>query len=305
MRLAPLLLALLALPGLAAAEAAAPQAQKPGSALGFDVGKGGSGDKAVQVEADQGIEWRQSDHVYIARGNAKVKRGTGTVFADVITAHYRPTKGAPEKPAASSDDPAGGTEIYYVVAEGHVRFATETQTVNGDRAVYDLDQATVVVTGKNLKLETPKDVVTARDSLEWWDQKQLAVARGDATAVREGKRVSADVLMAEVERDEKGGQHISRIDAQGNVVLVGKDQVGRGDSAVYNVETGIATLIGHVKLTRGDNELRGNYAVVDLNKNIGRLLGAPPSDTLTGGKPQRVEGLIIPKQGNAPGAPKK
>jgi len=87
-------------------------------------------------------------------------------------------------------------------------------------------------------------------------------------------------------------------------VLVGKDEVGRGDSGVYNVETGIATLVGHVKLTRGENELRGNYAVVDLNKNVGRLLGSPPSDTLTGGKPQRVEGLIVPK-GNAPGAPKK
>jgi len=302
-RLAPLLLALLALPGLAAAQAAAPQAQKPGMSLGFDAGKGG--DKAIQVEADQGIEWRQSDRVYVARGNARVKRGNATVSADIITAHYRPTKGAaPTKPTASGDDPAGGTEIYYVEADGHVRFATETQTVTGDRAIYDLDQATVVVTGKNLKLETPKDVVTARDSLEWWDQKQLAVARGDATAVREGKRVSADVLMAEVERDEKGGQHISRIDAQGNVVLVGKDEVGRGDSGVYNVETGIATLVGHVKLTRGENELRGNYAVVDLNKNVGRLLGSPPSDTLTGGKPQRVEGLIVPK-GNAPGAPKK
>ena len=304
MRLASLLLALLLLPGPASAEAAAPQAQKPGTGLGFDLGQGDGG-KAVHVEADQGIEWRQSDRVYVARGNAKVTRGNATVYADTLTAHYRPTKAAAEKPAASSDDPAGGTEIYYVEADGHVRFETETQSVTGDRAVYDLDQATVVVTGKNLKLLTPKDTVTARDSLEWWDQKQLAVARGNATAVREGKRVTADVLMAEVERDEKGGQHIARIDAQGNVVLVGKDEVGRGDSGVYNVETGIATLVGHVKLTRGGDELRGNYAVVDLNNNVGRLLGSPPSDTLTGGKPHRVEGLIMPRQGAAPEAPKK
>ncbi|HVM80470.1 MAG TPA: LptA/OstA family protein [Stellaceae bacterium] len=304
MRLPLLLLSLLLLPGLASAEAAAPQGQKPGAGLGFDFGKG-EGGKAVHVEADQGIEWRQSDRVYIARGNAKVTRGNATVHADTLTAHYRPAKAAAGKPADTSDDPAAGTEIYYVEADGHVRFETETQTVTGDRAVYDLDQATVVVTGKDLKLVTPKDTVTAQDSLEWWDQKQLAVARGNATAVREGKRVTADVLMAEVERDEKGGQHISRIDAQGNVVLVGKDQVGRGDSGVYNVETGIATLVGHVRLTRGENELRGNYAVVDLNNNLGRLLGSPPSDTLTGGRPQRVEGLIVPRQGTAPGAPKK
>jgi lipopolysaccharide export system protein LptA len=295
--LPPLFLALSMLPALAAAQAAAPQ-----SNLGLDLGKGGS-DKAVQIEADQGIEWRQSEHVYIARGNAKAKRGNATVFADTLTAHYRPAKSAGGR--AGNDDPTASTEIYNVEAEGHVRFETETQSVTGDHAVYDLDQATIVVTGKDLKLATPRDTVTARDSLEWWDAKQLAVARGDATAVREGKRVRADVLMAEVARDQKGAQHISRIDAQGNVVLVSKDEVGRGDSGVYNVDTGIATLIGHVRLTRGENELRGNYAIVDLNKNVSRLLGSPPSDTLTGGKPQRVEGLIVPRQGSAPSAPKK
>jgi lipopolysaccharide export system protein LptA len=296
--LPPVFLALSMLPALAVAQAAAPQ-----SNLGLDLGKGG--DKAVQIEADQGIEWRQTERVYIARGNAKAKRGNATVSADTLTAHYRPAKSAAGRPSGGGDDLTGSTEIYNVEAEGNVRFETETQSVTGDRAVYDLDQATIVVTGKNLKLATPRDTVTARDSLEWWDAKQLAVARGDATAVREGKRVRADVLTAEVVRDQKGAQHISRIDAQGNVVLVSKDEVGRGDSAVYNVESGIATLVGHVRLTRGENELRGNYAIVDLNQNVSRLLGSPPSDTLTGGKPQRVEGLIVPRQGSAPSLPKK
>ena len=40
-----------------------------------------------------------------------------------------------------------------------------------------------IVTGKGLKLTTTTDVVTARDSLEWYDAKQVAVARGDAIAV--------------------------------------------------------------------------------------------------------------------------
>jgi len=62
------------------------------------------------------------------------------------------------------------------------------------------------------------------------------------------------------------------------------------------VDTGITTLIGHVKLTRGQNELRGQYAVVDMNKNIYRLLGAPPSETLTSSRPTRVEGLFVPRQ---------
>src|SRR5205085_1789265 len=54
----------------------------------------------------------------------------------------------------------------------------------------------MVVTGETLKLTTATDLVTARDSLEWYDQKQIAVARGNAVAVRNGKTIKADILTA-------------------------------------------------------------------------------------------------------------
>src|SRR2546423_9073591 len=52
------------------------------------------------------------------------------------------------------------------------------------------------VTGKAPKPTTATDVVTAPDSLEWYDQKQVAVARGDAVAIRNGKTIKADILTA-------------------------------------------------------------------------------------------------------------
>lgn len=213
---------------------------------------------------------------------------------------------ATAKPKQPANDPANGgaTEIYRLEADGHVRIATETQTVYGDHAVEDLDKSLLVVTGKHLKLETPRDTVTARDSLEWYDDKQLAVARGDAVEVRDDKRLAADVLTAEVEKDAKGASHISRIDAQGNVLVSSADQIARGDAGVYNIDTGIATLTGRVTLTRGDNELRGQYGVVDLNNNVSRLLSAPPSAKLTEGSHTRVAGLLVPRPKPAPpGAP--
>ena len=54
--------------------------------------------------------------------------------------------------------------------------------------------ATGAVLFDDLKLTTATDVVTARDSLEWYDQKQIAVARGDAVAVRETKRIRTGPL---------------------------------------------------------------------------------------------------------------
>jgi len=296
-------------------------------------------DKPVNIEAENGIEWQQNNKVYIARGNAKATRGDDTVVADTLSAYYRDAQQAQQASAASpqlrGNQPSGqqspfdngSTQIYRIVAEGHVVFTTPTQTAYGDRAIYDLDQATLVVTGKNLKIVTQQDVVTARDSFEWYDQKQIGVARGDATVVRQGpehKSIRGDVLTAEVTKSaappsntgqpSKSGQaattrqpaapgqttdgatsKISKVNAQGHVLLVSEDQIARGDSGVYNLETGIATLSGHVTLTRGENELRGQYAVVDTNTNVARLLAAPPSAQTSGPKP-RVEGLLIPHQ---------
>lgn len=280
--------------------AAAPSGDRSGSMLGFDLG--GNSKNPIAITADQGIEWQQTKQVYIARGHATAKRGNGSVSADTLTAHYRPVpKGpaaaSPPADASKADNFDTGTQIYLVEADGHVELSGgDNQHAYGDHGVYDVDAGTMVLIGKDLRLITRQDTVTARDSLEWHDKDQLAVARGDAVAIREGKRIRADVITAEVTRDEKGAQHISRIDAEGNVTVASQDQTGRGDKGVYNVDTGITTLIGHVKLTRGQNELRGQYAVVDMNKSIYRLLSAPPSETLTSSRPTRVEGLFIPRQ---------
>src|SRR5207248_2580548 len=137
--------------------------------------------------------------------------------------------------------------------------------------VYDLDQSLIVVTGKALKMTTATDVVTARDSLEWYDQKQIAVARGNAVAERNGRVIKADILTAYMvktkppdgkaappaakpavaARPAKPGaapasaqtpgtdSKISRVDAQGHVVVTNGLDTGRGNYGVYNADTGI------------------------------------------------------------------
>jgi lipopolysaccharide export system protein LptA len=273
----------------------------PAAAQGLTAGAI-SEDRPVAISATSGIEWQQDARVYIARGDAIAKRGTTEVHADTLTAHYRPSK------TAGSD-----TEVYRLDADGHVVIKGETQTVVGDQAVWDVDQQTGIVVGKALKLTTANDVVTARDSLEWYDQKQIAVARGDAVAVRDNaKRIRADVLTAHMTKTKPAGANpqakpakpnppgppgnndessrISRVDAQGNVVVSTPTDVGRGDYGVYNADTGIVTLLGNVTISRGENAIRGQYAVVDLNNNVSRMLPAAPA---SGAPPARVEGLFV------------
>lgn len=240
----------------------------------------GSGDDnvPVTVEADNGIEWIRDSKTYVARGNAKAVRGDTQVTADVLRARYR-------------EKPDGTSEIFRLVAEGNVVITTPRERASGDKAVYDLDKASVVLTGRNLQFRNAGDTITARDSLEYWQQQQVAVARGDATATRERQRIRADLLTAYFTAGKQGKTELSQVDADGNVVITTPEEVARGREGVYSVAKGTATLTGDVRITRGKNQLNGERAVVNLNTGVSRLLPAGKSDG-------RVKGLFVP--GTAP-----
>ncbi|HEV2303075.1 MAG TPA: LptA/OstA family protein, partial [Stellaceae bacterium] len=257
---------------------------------------------------------------------AVATRGSTEVHADKLTAYYRRVKGAPPGQAgvgAKAGNLDSETQIYRIDADGHVVLKGPTQTVVGDHAVYDVDQAIVVVTGKGLKMTTPQDVVTARDSLEWYDQKQVAVARGDAVAIRTDRRIRADVLTAYMEKTPASGANgakppaapakpgakpaqpngeesrINRVDAQGHVVVTSPTDTGRGDYGVYNAKTGIVTLLHHVTITHGEDTIRGEYAVMDLNRNISRMMTVAKP----GGPQPRVQALLVRQQPPPPAPP--
>jgi lipopolysaccharide export system protein LptA len=150
----------------------------------------GSSDPAapINVQADNGIEWQQDKQLYIARGNAVATRGPATIKADTLIAHYREAKGG-------NTNTGSNNEIYRIEAEGNVVITRDSRTVVGDHADYDMDQGIGIVHGKALKMTTATDVITAKDALEWYDEKQIAVARGDAVAVRQsGRTIKADTL---------------------------------------------------------------------------------------------------------------
>ena len=54
----------------------------------------------------------------------------------------------------------------------------------------------LLLTGHDLKLTTPQQVMTARDSMEYWSDRHMAVARGAAVVVTsDGRRISGDTLV--------------------------------------------------------------------------------------------------------------
>ena len=218
----------------------------------------GSGDTPIEIDADNGIEWQQDGLVFVARGNARAIRGDVSVLADELRAYYRQTND-------------GSTEIWRLDAIGTVRIKSAEGTAYGDKALYDVDNSILTITGKNLKLVSGEDWLTANDQLEYWETKQMAVARGNAVAKRADKKLNANVLAAYFHKNKKGETGIYRIDAFDDVKIKTAKDEATSDRGVYNVESGIATLTGSVEIIRDNNVLNGCSADVDLNTGVSRL----------------------------------
>ncbi len=248
--------------GLASAGATAAQAQGVGLMTGSK--------QPVTIEANNGVEWRQKDQLYLARGNATAVQGKTKIRAKTLAAHYRKTK--------------SGNQIWKVTANGDVTITTEKETITAQRAVYIVETGVFTLTGNNLKMVTEKQTVTATDSIQYNSKTKIAHVVGNATVIEDKKKVEANRFIAYMEQGKDGKTALRKVDAVGNVTITTQTEVLRGDRGDYNGQTKIATLTGNVKLTRGDNQLNGEKAVVDLDTGVSRMLG-------------KVQGVFIPRDG--------
>ena len=292
----------------------------PAIAQPLDMSKGGP----VTITSRDGIDWQQAEKVVIARGDARAERGNVTVTADRLTARYRAKaqpQGAPAPEAVkpdgvvaspihteTGDTETGGNEIYRLEADGNVRIFTPTDVAVGDHAIYDMDQAVLLLTGRNLKLTRPAEVITARDTLEYWSQLHRAVARGNAVVVTpDARRLAADTLVAYTSPPNDGppsnaplsnaaknraaedplgaSGRIEKVEAFGNVSVRTQTDTVTGERGVYVPASGIARLGGNVRITRGQNQLNGAEAEIDMKTGLSRL---------TAGTDGRVKGLVMP-----------
>ncbi|MFY8093709.1 MAG: LptA/OstA family protein [Niveispirillum sp.] len=292
--LAPMALGLTLAAGTGLAQqVAAPVA--PATTPSLEIG----GSKPIEVDAPAGFEYHDKLQVAIARGGATATQGDMVLTADTLAAYFRKTGD-------------GGNEVYRLLAEGNVQLKNGDRTAYGSRAIYDLDKSVAVLTGDGLRLTTPNETVTARDSLEYWREQELAVARGDAMAARPQDRIRADRLVALLARDAQDKLGLSRVDADGGVVITTKSETARGDKGTYDLDSDQALLTGNVRVTRGQNQLNGPAAAVDLKSGVSRILSRVPGNGPATTQPatpatgERVKGLFIPNrqgEGGVPQAP--
>jgi lipopolysaccharide export system protein LptA len=253
------------------AEASAAPAAKPTSGIFSSK----AGEDQLDITADKSLEWHEQERVYIATGHAKAKKGDVTIEADILKAYDR-------------KKPDGNSEVWRLTAQGNVRVTGKTQNATGETAEYDIDTKKAILKGNNLSFTTDTDKVTARDSLEYWEVENRAIARGDALAIRQDRQVRADTLVAQFKKNTKGNLVSDSMTAKGNVHITSAKDAVICDEALYQVEANSAILTGNVFITQGTNQLKGDKVEANFKTGMSKIM-----NTGTG----RVHALILSTQG--------
>ncbi|WP_248460478.1 LptA/OstA family protein [Parasaccharibacter sp. TMW 2.1888] len=239
-------------------------------------------------------------------GGARAQRGDMTVDADTLIGYLRPKKQAAGTSSTDESQKNGGSsdmELYRVEAFGHVHIYNLEDQGWGDHGLYDVDRAVLLMTGKAMKFTTPRQLMTARDLVEYHPQTHTSIGWGEATVnTSDGKRITADVMQAvELSDAQKaanrasqaaGGEksksgNLDRAYGWGHVVIRTDRQTATGDRGVYLAGPELARLIGHVRVTQGQNQNNGSQAIVNMKTGVSHMLS---------GSSDPVQGLIVPNE---------
>jgi len=147
------------------------------------------------------------------------------------------------------------------------------------------------------------------DSLEVFEKEQRAIYTGNVIVTQGETVMKAKKMIIFYDKPVEGAANpsqgtpdgdtsIRRVEADGNVVIIDKDQVATGDHGVYENATDIMTLTGNVALTKGQNVTKGQKLVYNLGTGIANV---------DAGASGRVSSTFVPsekpKTGTAPPVP--
>ena len=227
----------------------------------------------ITIEANDTLEWNQTDGTYIAKGDAYVEQGQANISASHIIAKYA-TEGETR-------------DITQVTATGSVTYIEGENTAKGEKLDYDLISNIYVLTGKNASVSGPKGSMTATKSITYdsADNNNRKVTAIGAAHYKnsDGRNVFGDRLIAYIDTDGT----LKTIDAYDNTkVITAQGTVATADELNYTASTSMAHLDGNVKIIDKENIMHGARAKIDFDKEISTIISGP-----TG---KRVIGILTP-----------
>ena len=233
------------------------------------IGASAQDNAPLTIEADDILEWNQTDGIYTAKGNAVAIQGTTEIRGNLLVATYDP----------ESEE----RDIETVTAEGKVNYQDETSRARGSKLVYRISTRDYRVEGPDAAVSGSRGTITASRSIDLQtsaDETQKMTAIGNAIYTDSAGRVFAGNL---VHAYFAADGSLTSIDAEGSVKVV--STAGReatGDAATYDANTELATVTGNVKIIDGGSQMLGGRAEVDLKTGNSRMLSAGSGGRVSG-----------------------
>ena len=223
----------------------------------------------IKIEANDFLEWNQTEGTYIAKGDAYVEQGQANISAGHIIAEYA--------------NEGETRDITQVTATGSVTYIEGENTAKGEKLDYNLISNLYVLTGKNASVTGPKGTMTATKSITYDsanNNNRKVTAIGKAHFKNSGGRnVFGDRLIAYIGADGT----LKTIYAYDNTkVITAQGTVATADELNYIASTSMANLDGNVEIIDKENIMRGANAEVDFNKEISKILSGPTGKRVTG-----------------------
>lgn len=212
----------------------------------------------IEIEADQQLEWLRNQSMYRGTGNITITQGDTIIRGDYAEAHY--------------DGAIGPSALTTMTVKGNVTITNKDRVIRGDQGAYDTRTEIMIVTGQNVTLTTPTMSAKANERMEYHAAANKAIAKGKAEVTQPGQKIKAETITAFFHPDTSA---LERAHAVGNVFITKQQangvDIAQSHQADYDVKKDSVELKGNVKLTRGDNHMQGNHAVIDLKTGYSTL----------------------------------
>lgn len=141
-----------------------------------------------------------------------------------------------------------------------------------------------------LKHDSSEPIEIVSDSLEVRQADSIAIFSGQVEAGQGTLRLSADRVVVAYDQDESDSETgaIRSMKADGNVFISNGAETAEGETAEYNVATGMMFLRGNVLLTQGGNAISGPELVIDLNTGRAKMQGGVRGQQGSGGRVKTI-----------------
>jgi lipopolysaccharide export system protein LptA len=239
----------------------------------------------LRVTARDSLEYFKKENKALAKGKAVATQKDQIIKADTLISYFK--EGQSKK-----------TQLHQVEAYKDVIIQSTTQPrmAQAQYGLYRVDTGYALLTGDNLKLEADDLIITARNSLEYLKNENIAFAKGQANATKEDRLIKGETLKAYFSTNKQGKQYVKKVEAFDNVLLSTPTEIVTADYGRYLKDEDFAILDGNVKISRADGQMEGQYAEVKLDTGISKMLNhSINSSEQTPSQEKRVHVLLLPR----------